>query len=364
MTLAAETTTETAGRMAEAATALLASLAADQRAKAQLVFDDDERSNWYYTPPEHHGGITMGELDPSQQLLVHRLMFTGLSLPGYAKATAIIALESVLGEVERERTRFPRDQSLYHVSVFGEPGGSDPWGWRFQGHHVSLNCTIVNGEVAGSLPIFFGTNPAEIGDQAPLASEQTLARELLLSLDAGRRARAVISPAAPTDIVQSNRPEVTVGVLPLPPWEMMSVAHTPEAEQGLASNQQRLGLTDEHMEALRYDAVPRGLPASAMDAEGRERLEGLIRLYVDRLPEQLAAIEWAKLERAGIDGIHFAWAGGDQHRQPHYYRLQGPSLLVEYDNTQDGANHIHSVWRDPGNDFGADLLRRHYAAAH
>ncbi len=173
-----------------------------------------------------------------------------------------------------------------------------------------------------------------------------------------------VPSTAPTDIVQSNRREVAVGALPLAPWEMMSVAHTPEAEQGLASNQQRLGLTDEHMEALRYDAVPRGLPASDMDAEGRERLEGLVRLYVDRLPEQLAAIEWAKLERAGIDGIHFAWAGGDQHRQPHYYRLQGPSLLVEYDNTQDGANHIHSVWRDPGNDFGADLLRRHYAAAH
>ena len=364
MTIMTGTTAETARRMTEAAAALLDALDSGQRAMAQLTFEDGERSNWHYTPPENHGGITMGELDARQHLLVHGLILTGLSLPGYAKATAIIAIESVLAGAERDRTRFDRDPSLYHVSVFGTPGGGEPWGWRFQGHHISLNCTIVNGQLIGPLPTFFGSNPAEMGDQRPLASEEDVARELLLSLDSEQRARAVISPAAPTDIVQSNRREVTAGALPLMPWALMRAPRTPEVEEGLARRHEQLGLTDEHHEALRYDETPKGLPAADMHAEGRERLEALIRTYVERMPEELATFEWSRLMRAGLDAIHFAWAGSDRHREPHYYRLQGPSFLVEYDNTQDGANHIHSVWRDPANDFGRDLLREHYASAH
>ena len=356
----------TVERMTEAANAFVASLDVGQRQTAQLSFDEeDERQNWHYTPPRDHGGIALGEMDAPQQEIARRLVASGLSLAAYAKATAIIALESVLGEVERTAgtERFDRDPALYHLSIFGAPGGDSPWGWRFQGHHISLNYTIVGGTLVAPLPTFFGSNPAEIGDERPLAAEEDRARELLAALDVEQRARAVISPVAPADIVMSERPQIVDGALPLSPGQLMGApedgaAARPEANEGAPR------LDNDQLEAVRYERRPKGLPAAEMDEGQREHLIALMRTYVDRMPEALAAFEWGKLERAGLDGTHFAWAGPEERGQPHYYRLQGPSLLVEYDNTQNNANHIHSVWRDPNNDWGGDLLRQHYRQAH
>lgn len=363
-TTTATTTRGTASRMTEAAQVFLAALDASQRATAQVKFDDQERSNWHYTPPRGHGGITFAAMDAPQQLLAHRLLATGLSLRGYAKATAIIAIEHVLREIEGEQGTFRRDISLYHVTVFGTPGSSETWGWRFQGHHISLNCVIVGGSLVAPLPTFFGSNPAELGDQRPLAAETDVARELLASLDAEQRSRAVISPAAPVDIITANLRSIGDGATPPTPWELMGAPRTDAAVQELERRRARLGLNEAHDVALQYASAPKGLAASEMSDGQREHLIALARTYVDRMPDELATYEWERIEASGIGGIHFAWAGADAIGEPHYYRLQGASFLVEYDNTQNDANHIHSVWRDPTTDFGADLLARHYSESH
>ena len=357
-------TTTVASAMTEAAQALLDALDASQRATAQRQVDDRERSNWHYTPPREHGGITFAAMDAPQRLLAHRLIATGLSLRGYAKATAIIAIEHVLRELEGERASFRRDSSLYHVTIFGTPGGNEPWGWRFQGHHISLNCVIVDGTLVAPLPTFFGSNPAQLGDQRPLAAETDLARELLASLDVEQRARAVIAAAAPVDMMTANLRSIGDGDTPPTPWELMGAPRTDAAVQELARRRARLGLDETHDSALRYTQAPRGIAASELSDGQREHLVALARTYVDRMPDELAAYEWGRIEASGIGGIHFAWAGSDAIGEPHYYRLQGASFLVEYDNTQNDANHIHSVWRDATSDFGADLLARHYAEAH
>ena len=360
--------TATSEAMANAAGALLGALDASQRAKAQLAFEGDERNNWHYTPPANHGGITLGELSSAQQRLVHRLVTTGVSLRGYSTSTSIMAIEPVLGEIEAatlhaEARSFQRDPGFYHVSIFGEPGGDAPWGWRFQGHHISLNYTLLaDGQIA-SLPTFFGSNPAEFGAHRPLADEEDRARDLLMSLDDGQRATAVISSAAPEDIVTFEHREVADGQLPALFAGGQDL--TPEErEQRQQQRRERLGLTAEMLAVLAYSSTPRGIAASAMDGGQRDKLTALIRAYTDRLPDPIAEFEWQRLERGGIDGIHFAWGGPAERHEPHYYRLQASRFLIEYDNTQNDANHIHSVWRDPENDFGATLLRDHYAQAH
>jgi hypothetical protein len=220
------------------------------------------------------------------------------------------------------------------VSVFGEPSAKDPWGWWFEGHHISLNYTIVDGRIISPTPTFFGSNPAdvEIGCAAllrPLASVEDLARELVHMLSEEQRLSAVISPTAPADIVSGNRPMVFGRDLPLP---------------------------QEYSEALRLTSAPKGLPASAMDAAQREILTALIREYVGRMPDEITEIERKRLQRRGVRGVHLAWAGGLERRQRHYYRLRALQFLVEYDNTQNNANHIHSVWRTPSTTSGPACL--------
>ncbi|MDP6606281.1 MAG: DUF3500 domain-containing protein, partial [Dehalococcoidia bacterium] len=282
-------------------------------------------------------------------------------------APQVMAIEPVLGVIEHqtlhpEARLFARDPGLYHVSIFGQPGGSGPWGWRFQGHHISLNYTLVDGEIA-SLPTFFGSNPAELGAHRPLAAEEDFARDLVMSLDGDQRSAALISPVAPEDIVTFEHRAVEDGQLPA----LFAGGRdlTPEErDEQQAARRAKLGLTAEMLEVLKYSSTPRGVAASTMDGGQRQRLTSLIRAYVDRLPNQVAQFEWTRLERGGIDGVHFAWGGPIERHEPYYYRLQAPNFLVECDNTQNDANHIHSVWRDPANDFGAALLRDHYAAAH
>ena len=232
-----------------------------------------------------------------------------------------------------------------------------------------MNYTIANGAIVSPTPTFFGANPAEsplggISSLRPLSGVEDLARDLIHLLDEGQRAAAILSPVAPHDIVMSNRPKVIEGALPISAAEMMGVATTDEATNRVEDRIKKLGLAPEHFEALRYSHNPKGIPVSRLEAAQHEALNDLIKEYIDRMPEELAEIELQKLRSNGLDGIHFAWAGGVERHQPHYYRLQGSRFLVEYDNTQNDANHIHSVWRDPGNDFGDDLLALHYETGH
>ena len=309
------------GRMAEAAEGWLASLDPAQRAKASFGFPaDTERTRWYYTPTER-GGLPLAEMGPTQQRLAHRLVASGLSEGGYATAATIMGLENVLDAREGWRRGYDgrtvphrgRDPQLYFLSVFGDPG-SGSWGWRAGGHHLALNYTLAaDGRISAS-PLFVGANPALtrlVGPVVlrPLAAEEDLGRELLAALAPDQRTKAVVSPAAPGDILQRNRPRVEAG-------------------------------------------PPDGLPAGRMLPQQRALLEGLVRHYLDRLPAELAAAEAARVTGEAGEALRFAWAGGAEPGQPHYYRVQGPRLLIEYDNVQDGVNHVHSVWRDPAGDFG------------
>ena len=315
----------TAARMAEAASTFLASLTPDQRGRAVFAVDADERLNWHYIPRERQG-LPFKELDGSQQKLAHALLSSGLSRHGYAKAVSIMALETVLAQLEGTTRRFPRDPDLYHVTVFGTPSDTAPWGWRVEGHHVSVNMLVAGGARVAPTPSFFGANPARVpeGASAPglvglrvLAAEEDLARRVLASLEGDAHTRALISGEAPADILTKS----------------------------------------EHR--VRPDS-PAGLPAADMPSAGRDRLFALVQEYVRRMPEDVAGTRLNRIEKDGTGHIHFAWAGSETPGGPHYYRLQGPSFLVEYDNTQNNANHIHTVWRDFDGDWGDDLLAGHY----
>ena len=318
---------ETVKRMAEAAGDFLASLQPDQRSQAQIDFGDEtERKNWHYVP-RARSGLAIKEMDGRQRERLHRLVETGLSAQAYEKARTIIGLEDVLAEVEGPGSRHRRDPELYHVSVFGTPGEPSPWGWRFEGHHISLNYTIVEGRAVAPTPIFFGANPAQVrhgqmeGVRA-LKEEEDLARELLASLDGEEKRQAVIAAEAPRDILTRNLPHV------------------------------------------RGEVGPEGLSGGEMAAGQQEILKGLVEVYVRRLPGAVAEVEMGRVERANLATLHFAWAGPEVRGKGHYYRVQGPVFMAEYDNTQNDANHIHAVWRSLENDFGEDLLQRHYRQAH
>ncbi len=365
-------------RMAEAAKALLASLGPEQCTRASLPFEvEGDRVRWHYTPMVQ-SGLTLLEMDARQRQLAFGLAATGVSVGGFATVSAIIGLENTLDMREGFRSRFwdgvagatrGRDPNMYFTTIFGEPG-SEAWGWRFGGHHVSINHTIRGGRLAGT-PAFFGADPADspgIGQMLrPLGPEEDLGRELLHLLSAEQRALAVVAKAAPLDMVQGNRPRVEEGVLPIPLWELMAPMPEANAERLRTMSERRaaeIGLGAGELEAVRYfGARPAGLRAAAMDGGQREALRALIGQYTLRLPDEVASAEAARVA-AAFEEVHFCWAGGLERGEPHYYRLQGPRFLVEYDNVQNGANHIHSVWRDPEGDFGRDVLAEHYAAAH
>ncbi|MGY1711875.1 DUF3500 domain-containing protein [Geodermatophilus sp. SYSU D00758] len=373
---------EVARRMAEAAGAWLDGLDPAQRRVATGAApaddaSDAERRRWFYTPTDH-GGLTVHEQRPAQQRAALRLVATGLSTPAYVTVATIVGLENVLDHVEGFTTRFDRergrDPGLYYLRVFGEPGGRAPWGWRFGGHHVSLNNLVVDGAVVASTPCFLGADPASsplLGGAVnrPLGRVEDLARDLVRSLPPGLAARAVLLPRAPSDLVTANRTTVTPGdrVIPLAgiwrderfpdPAEQAALQALSDAIDEAAAYQ------DPDHAAVEYTAAPKGVPAAELDGEQRGLLRALLGTYLDRVPAELSPAARYD-DDAALDAVHVAWAGSTDPGQPHYYRLQGPRLLVEWDNTQRGANHAHSVWRDPDADFGLDVLARHRAAHH
>lgn len=303
--------------MAEAATTFLASLTPDQKAKATFELKDEERMNWHYIPRARKG-LAFRDMTEPQQLLAHALLETPLSHQGYFKAVTIMSLDQVLYEMENHAPR--REAGQYSVSIFGTPG-KEPWGWRVEGHHLSLNFTVADGEVA-TTPSFFGANPAEVktGPRTGLrvlAREEDLARAFVKSLTPEQRAVAIITTNAPQEIITGNNRRVS---------------------------------------ALQ----PVGIPVSELSREQHDKFMELLHEYVFRYRDELAETDWKKIQQAEPGKLHFAWAGGIEPGEKHYYRIQGPTFLMEYDKTQDDANHIHTVWRNLENDFGEDLLRRHY----
>jgi hypothetical protein len=327
-----------ARRMVDAAQKLLSLLDSPRRTAVLFSFEDQERYRWNYRPDGlvwegrtiWHEGLRLVNMNADQQRAAIELLASGLSTQGVDRAHAIMALEKNLRQTERVTKFVPhaaRDPELYSFAVFGTPGGADPWAWRAGGHHLGVHFTIVDRDLIAPTPLFFGANPAEVrhGPDVGLRTlpeEEDQARQLLRLLDPTRKSRAIVSAAAPGDI-----------------------------------------LTDAYRNA-NPARPPIGLSFAAMCGSERERLVRLVRLYVDRATEEVAAAEWRKIEEAGLDTITFAWAGGEAPGEGHYYSIKGPTFVIEYDKTQDGANHIHSVWRDFTGDWGEDLLALHYKEAH
>ena len=367
-----------AERMVDAARAWLTDLTDDQRLKAQSPWpSDEERHRWYYTPTDH-GGLALAQMRPAQQSRAMQLVAAGLSEPGYVTATTIMGLENVLDQVEgwgtdwgRERGRDPQ---MYWLRVFGEPDLQGPWSWRFGGHHISVQHSVVRGAVVSSSPSFLGADPAEsplLGGHLlrPLGAAEDLARELADSLDEAQAAKAMISSVAPVDIVSGNRAHLSDGdvMVPLPDvWRgRFSEPRLRDRVHGMQETAEaKAGLRPEHHHALSLTAAPKGIAAAAMTQSQRQLLKAVLDVFIGRIPEELAEQEADKFRGHKLDAVHFAWAGGIERGQPHYYRLQGPRLLAEYDNTQRDVNHIHTVWRDPTADFGDDVLARHHAEFH
>jgi len=364
--------------MTDAATAWLDSLDADQRRTALFPFpSDEERRLWFYTPTDH-GGLTLAAMSPSQEGLAMQLLASAMSAAGYATVATIIGLENILDRTEgfrmrvgdRERTRHP---GMYFVRVFGTPAATGAWSWRFGGHHVSINALVVDGEVRATTPCFLGADPADtqlLGPHwlRPLGGVEDLGRELVRSFDETQFATASISPVAPPDIIGANRPKVSAGDANLTLADVWRGEMSEQMQARMRTGQEiletKIGYLPEHKEALRLGATPAGLTATALSASQQDVLRQLLDTYVTRMADDLAEAESAKYSGIGIERVSFAWAGGLERGQPHYYRVTGPRLLVEYDNTQNDVNHIHSVWRDPEGDFGMDVLANHYRHSH
>ncbi len=313
--------------MTDAARAYLAALPPELRERTMIPFSSEERTNWHFVPlapPLMRKGVALRDMNSEQKHLAEALLAAGLSQRGVIKAHTIMSLDQVLKQIEQGKGP-ERDPEKYYVSIFGEPSEQGTWGYRFEGHHISLNFTIVNGKVASS-PNFFGANPAEVkeGPRAGLRAlkrEEDLGRDLVKSLTDAQRAIAIVDKTAPKDII------------------------TFDSRKAALSGQ------------------PNGLPFNKMTAKQKELLTELVSEYASNFPPQIA--DWRMDQyRKTQANLFFAWAGGIEKGDPHYYRIQTPVFLVEYDDTQNNANHVHTVWRDFTGDFGDDLLAQHYQASH
>jgi Protein of unknown function (DUF3500) len=309
------------GEMRSAALRLLGNLDDQQRMLVARPFTDDEARRWLEYRPLSRPGACIADMGGAARKAAHRLLATGLSDHAYAQAMAAIALEEVLDR--REHWQRGRHSGDYWVSVFGDPGGGEPWSWRFEGHHLSVTMTLAGDQVSPA-PVFLGANPACVSYAGrpvsrPLAPEEDLARALLDALGPAGRARAVVTGQAPADIRSGTSPRAGERIEPL------------------------------------------GVAASQLGPAARAVLGELAALYLGRLPSGLAAREAARI--TGTE-LHFAWEGSVTPGTRHYYRVQGDDLLIEYDNTSEDGNHAHTVLRRPRSDFGDDVLAAHYRQAH
>ena len=325
LTLASE---RSASSMATAANAFLAALSPEQRQQAVYPVDSEELTRWHYVPAQQfpRNGLPIRAMSEAQRTLAQALLKTGLSERGYTQAaTIMVDLETILKEMENGSAM--RDPEQYCFTVFGTPSATGAWGWRVNGHHLAVHFNVQNGSAIASSPAFFGSNPAEVRVEGPkkglrvLGDREETARALLMALDPTQRTAATIAAIAPNDIVTRT--------------------------------------------AAKVDPLsPAGLAASAMTPQQRDMLMAVIDTYTSSMAPDIAAARLAELRAAGLDKIAFAWAGESERGKKHYYRVQGPTFLIEYDNTQNDGNHVHSVWRDFHGDFGRDLLREHVQGVH
>lgn len=290
---------------------------AGQRSQLILPFDDSERTDWSYLPG-NRPGIRIGDMTEAQRTSAFALLQTVLSQTGFEKTLGVIELEEVLKELEGSH----RDPGRYWFTLFGDPDRSAPWGWRLEGHHLSLNFSSVGNELTAATPAFFGAHPAFVPHglhkgRRVLGAEEDTARALVALLNNAQKRRAIISTQAPRDIITGR---------------------------------------DRKARLSRME----GIPFADLEPNQRNLLLSLLRIYLDNMEPETARRSWEKIEQAGLAAIHFAWAGTIVPGQPHYYRIHGPTFVVEYDNTQNKANHVHSVWRDFEGDFGEDALQQHY----
>jgi hypothetical protein len=329
-----------ANHMVSEASSFLDSLSVEQRSSAFFLFpSDQERKLWFYTPT-NHGGLPMNQMSSSQQRLVMRLISTALSDPG-----------------------------LYWVSIFGTPSMKGTWGWRFGGHHISLHFTIVDGRVISSTPLFFGADPANsplLGPHLlrPLAAAEDFGRELVHALSSEQRKVTRVSEIAPTDLVGANRTVLKEGDSALPLQVVWRKQFDGELGKAIELVQTKadalLGIQQKHLDEVSFSEKPKGIRIGGLSAAQQEIARELLMAYVGRIHDDLADGQKSLIDGHHFDDLHFMWAGGIEKGEPHYYRFQGSRLFVEYDNTQRGVNHIHSVWRDLEFDFGGDPLAHHY----
>jgi len=308
-----------------AAISFLESLDRAQREKTVLPFDDGSKSRWHYLPAAtwSRPGISLKELNDEQEALLFKLLKASLSESGYWKTKQIIDLEDILAEMGGDPDY--RDPEKYHAVIYGNPEDQDIWAWSFEGHHISLNFTITQTGISMA-PRFLGANPATIphGDRKghrTLESEEELGFRLIRGMTSDQLDKAIFSTSAPRDIVTTNQGKVD----PLD---------------------------------------PAGIRMDELDKEQQKILWDLIHVYLSVMPADLAKERRKGVEAEKPGEIRFAWAGATEPGHPHYYRIQGSSFLVEFDNTQNNANHIHTVWRDFEGDFGRDLIREHYQHSH
>jgi hypothetical protein len=309
--------------MADGARRFLASLTEEQRARAAFAFDAPDRLRFHFIPPEtfERQGLTIKEMSPAQRQRAHELLASGLSERGHMTAMQIMEAEGILATLEGADRQFARDAEAYYVSVFGTPSADGTWGWRWEGHHLSLHFTVVAGKLTVSTPTFLSASPAEIPSgpkkgMRPLARQEDAGRALLSSLDQAQRGVAIVAEVAPTNILTAMEPEVG-----------------PLASEGIR--------------------------ASALNGVQRALLMDIIEAYTSVMLDEVAALRWAGIRQGPTDGITFAWAGGTSRGEVSYFRVQGPTFVIEFDNTARDPNHVHSGWRDFDGDFGRDMLREH-----
>jgi hypothetical protein len=338
--------------MAGAAAALLDAVNEGQRSVLQEAFKrDGVRREWSYLPLEERPGLALSALSDQQRKLAHELIVASTSMPGYAKVVSIMAME----HVRRATVRLANpaiahvfDPERYCFRIFGSPLEDQPWGWQLAGHHVSLNFSVTGDLVSGT-PCMLGSVPASYGTLSPLADDEEAGYKFLHSLTPMQRQMAVIYHRPPPDFATRMVPRI--GAVELPD-------HVFEPEPGY-----RIDNAERDILGYLRDG-PKGIYGSALHKGQMDYLMVLIAGFAGRLPDDVGAAALRKAKAAGEASLSFAWAGGINPGERHYFRVQAPGLLIEHDNTQGGGKHIHSVWRDPDNDFGDDILAHHYRHEH